>query len=315
MDEETAQNLYPRVCRAVAEMPWAILPTMLATIIDLLKFRAGGGKLSKAEIQQRIGAAEPQRQVGRVRAGSVAVVPLHGVVMQRADLFEEMSGAVSLDKTRVRIERALADPDVGTVLLHIDSPGGGVFGVPEFADWLMGLRGGDKRIVASASAMAASAAYWIGVAADELVVTPSGVVGSIGVYSAHQNLAGMLEAMGVEMTLISAGKYKTEGHPFGPLDEEARKAMQADVDDYYEQFLKAVSKGRGRTVADVRANFGEGRTVMAQAALRAGMVDRVESLEQTLARLRGEKKPKSRGQAANGVRRSAANLRRRLAVS
>ncbi len=312
-DEISAiDNRYPRVCRAVAEMPWAIMPHMLATIVDLLKFRSAGGRLGQEEIRARIGAAEPSQQVGRVRAGSIAIIPLHGVIMQRADMFDEMSGAVSLDKARAQLDRAVADPDVSSIILHIDSPGGGVFGVPEFADHLMNLRGGDKRIVASASAMAASAAYWIGAAADELVVTPSGVVGSIGVYTAHENIAGLLEGMGVEVELISAGKYKTEGHPFGPLDDEARAAIQSDVNDYYKAFVKAVASSRGVTPAAVRNGFGEGRTVMAQAAQREGMVDRVEALPATIKRLQGGRSGRPAGGRGG---RAAKALKARLAFS
>ncbi|MCC7371633.1 MAG: S49 family peptidase, partial [Chloroflexi bacterium] len=135
----------------------------------------------------------------------------------------------------------------------------------------------------------ASAAYWIASSADEIVVTPSGEVGSIGVFTAHEDISAALEAEGVTVTLISAGKYKTEGNPFEPLSEEARGAIQARVDDYYSMFVRAVARGRGVKPADVRGGFGQGRVVGADEAVRLGMADRVGTMAQTVERLAGRR--------------------------
>jgi signal peptide peptidase SppA len=173
---------------------------------------------------------------------------------------------------------------VAQILIDIDSPGGSVYGVSELAAEIMKART-QKPVVAVANSLAASAAYWIGCAAGEFYVTPGGEVGSIGVWQAHFDYSKALEGDGVKPTLISAGKFKVEGNPYVPLDLEALSFMQSRVDDYYNAFAKAVAKGRGLTVNDVREGMGEGRVLGADAALAAKMVDGVATFDEVLAKI------------------------------
>lgn len=279
---------YPRFRRYVTTTPWAVRPWVLAVITELLAYRAAGGRLSREEIEERIGARQPT--TGRVRSGSLAVIPLHGVIVHRADLFSDISGASSIERFRARLNDALADDSVASILIDIDSPGGTVDGLIEMAEELRQARGGEKPIRAIANTEAASAAYWLGAQAGELIVSPSGEIGSIGVWSAHIDQSKYQEAMGVKTTLVSAGRYKVEGNPFEPLGEEARASMQESVDRYHTQFVADVAKGRGVSKAKVEKEFGEGRMVGPAQALAAGMVDRVASFEETLSRLRGVKR-------------------------
>ena len=137
-----------------------------------------------------------------------------------------------------------------------------------------------------ADSMSASAAYWLLSQCGEAYVTPGGMVGSIGVYTAHENVAKALESEGIEITLISAGKYKVEGNPFQPLGDEARAETQAQIDTYYRMFTSAVAKGRGVPVDQVRSGMGEGRMLLAEAAQKAGMVDGVATFGEVVARMR-----------------------------
>jgi signal peptide peptidase SppA len=280
---------YRHVIQTVSERPWAIMPATLAVIVDLLSYRARGHRLTQAEVDERISdgrqAAAARRQTNQTQ-GSVAVLPLFGVIAPRASMVQGVSGpaGTGVDQFTQMFRQALADPSVGSILIEVDSPGGRVDLVPELADEIRKSRG-QKPIVAIANSRAASAAYWIASQCDELVVTPSGEVGSIGVYCAHEDLSGALEQEGVKVTLISAGKFKTEGNPFEPLSEEALAAFQSDVDQIYLSFLGAVAKGRGVTVDEVRASFGQGRMVQARDAVKAGMADRVATFDETVQRL------------------------------
>lgn len=287
---------YSHILHAVREQPWAIRPEKLATILDLLRFRAEGGRLSAEEIAERIGAARHQ---ARPAAGSVAVIPVFGVIVQRASMLAQSSGAQGTEQIAAAFNQAVSDPNVGAIVLQVDSPGGGVYGVAELADTIFKARG-SKPIVAIADSQAASAAYWIASAAESLSVTPGGELGSIGVYTAHEDLSRMADAMGVTVSLISAGTYKTEGNPFEPLGDEARAAIQARVDDYYGLFTSAVAKGRGVKLGDVRGGFGEGRMVGAQQAVKLGMADHVETMDQLLARLTGQRSARNT-QRADGA--------------
>ncbi len=289
----TADIRYPLLIRAALDMPWAILPSKLTAIMGLLRLRAEGGQVAPEEIAAIVGAA---RQPTPVSGGAVAVVPIFGTIVQRAGLLAESSGAVSTERIGAAFRQAMADPAVSSVVLQIDSPGGGVYGVAELADTIRSARG-QKPIVAVADSLAASAAYWIASAADEIVVTPSGEVGSIGVFTAHEDWSQAFERIGVGVSLISAGKYKTEGNIFEPLGDEARAAIQGRVDDYYRLFTNAVAKGRGVSADEVRGGFGQGRVVGAQEAVKLGMADRVATMDATVRRLAGRRGQMSGGRA------------------
>jgi signal peptide peptidase SppA len=285
---------YPYVMGYVMSTPWAILPDKLAVILDVLRYHAAGGTYTAEEIRERIGAvARPAEQ----RAGAIAVLPLYGIIAQRADLMTESSGGTSTERFAARFRELVADPGVGAIVLDVDSPGGAVYGVDELSAEIYRARG-QKPITAVANSLAASAAYWIASAADEIVVTPSGEVGSIGVVTAHEDQSAQLEREGVKVTLLSAGKYKTEGNAYEPLSEEARAAVQARIDDYYGMFVTAVARNRQVTAGDVRNGYGEGRVVGAQEAKKLGMVDRVETFDATLERIaRGLRRPRATARA------------------
>lgn len=87
------------------------------------------------------------------------------------------------------------------------------------------------------------------------------------------------------MSLVHAGKYKVEGHPFAPLDKEARGEMQRSVNLNYQHFVHDVARNRNVRVSKVESDFGQGRQLHAQAAVRAGMADGVSTLEALLNRL------------------------------
>lgn len=285
MSEPT--RAYPRVRAAIAAARWAIVPEKLAEIVELIDFRADGYRYSEEEIAARVGAAQSRQRYAV--SGSVAVIPVSGTIVPRGSWMDDSSGVTRVSTIRQAFRAALADSSVGSILLDVDSPGGVVDGVPELAAEIRSARGA-KLIVAHANGLAASAAYWIASAADELVVTPSGEVGSIGVFAVHYDESGALEMKGVKPTMISAGRYKVEGNPFEPLSDEARGHIQSVVDEIYEGFVADVAKGRGIGAREVKAQYGEGRTVLARAALRAGMVDRIETIDETIARMSGARR-------------------------
>lgn len=291
---------YPHILTAVLGRPWAILPEKAAVIAELLAARAAGRRFTTEEIAARIidplAARREAAASGGMpnNGGAVMVIPIVGTIVPRGEQLTDGSGSISAEAIGRYFRAAIGDPNVRAVVFDIHSPGGSVYGVDELADEILAARG-TKPIVAVANALAASAAYRIAASADELVVTRSGEVGSIGVYAMHQDLSRALDTLGVKVTLISAGKYKVEGNPFEPLSEEARAAMQSQIDAYYQSFVAGVAKGRGVGVAAVRENFGQGRTVLATEAVRLGMADRIGTLQDTIARLmpRG-----ARGQSA-----------------
>jgi signal peptide peptidase SppA len=315
-------DLYPRLLGFVREQPWALLPEKLAVMADLLRFRSSGGRLTPDEVRSRIETGKNARarqryydpesddifdphhdpETGQLlgyRSAAtgatmqqgrqvVAVLGIYGLISQRASMVDDLSGpgATSIERLTAQVRAALADQAVRAIVFDVDSPGGGVYGVQELADEIRDARG-TKPMFAVANSLAASAAYWLATSADELAVTPSGEVGSVGVYAAHEDMSKALEEEGVKVTLVSAGKFKTEGNPFEPLSEEAAAYMQARVDDYYNAFVRAVAKSRGVGVEDVRRGFGQGRVVGASQAVEMKMADRTATLDETIRRAGG----------------------------
>lgn len=288
---------YSNIVHAFFDHPWAILPEKLTAISELIILRAKGGKLTDEEIEARTGG---KARTGRPKAvrGSIAVLPVHGTISQRIGMMEEASGGVGADELGAEFDSLINDPNVGAVVFDISSPGGSVYGVGELAAKVHAARG-TKPIIAVANSLAASAAYWLASAADEIVVTPGGQVGSIGVFMEHLDVSGYEDNIGMKTTLISAGKYKVEGHPYGPLDDEARAALQKSVDEYYDMFVSAVAKNRGASKSDVRNGYGEGRVVGAKEAVDVGLADRVATFEQVLNDLAARQSAqKAKGNAA-----------------
>lgn len=273
---------FKNILSAVASTKWAILPEKLETICALLNSRAAGIAATKEEIQaammgqDSVYAGEP--------VSSVAVLPVYGVVSQRMTLMAEFCGGFSCHSLTTDLRAAVADPAIKTIVLDIDSPGGSVTGVPELCAEILKLRE-QKEIIAVSNGMAASAAYWIAASCSKIVVTPSGEVGSIGVYQMHQDVSGALDKAGVAISFIKAGQFKTDGNPYEPLSDSARTDMQDGVNAFYEMFVEGVAAGRGVSVEKVKADFGQGRMLMAKDAVAAGMADSIATLDEVLAGL------------------------------
>lgn len=270
--------------------PWALMPERLQAMTAVLS-RWSQGEPPSDKTMFQINAdrmiRDTRKQMAAANTGSnIAVLPLYGVVTQRANMVDDISGpgCTSTQQFSAALQQLLADNSVSQILIDIDSPGGSVYGVSELAHEIIQARA-QKPVIAIANSLAASAAYWIGCSASEFYVTPGGEVGSIGVWQAHFDYSKAFEEDGVKPTLISAGKFKVEGNPYVPLDEQAQAFMQSRVDDYYNAFIQAVSVGRGVSIKDVQSGMGEGRILGAQAALAQNMVDGVATFDEVLAKM------------------------------
>jgi signal peptide peptidase SppA len=270
--------------------PWALMPERLQAMSGILTRWSAGEPPSDETLFQvntdRV-LRDSRKQMAAASAGSgIAVLPLYGVVTQRGNMVDDISGpgSTSTQQFAAVLRQMLADDSVGQILIDIDSPGGSVYGVAELASEIVKARA-QKPVIAVANSLAASAAYWLGCSASEFYVTPGGEVGSIGVWQAHFDYSEALKEDGVKPTLISAGKFKVEGNPYVPLDEQAQAFMQSRVDDYYNAFVEAVAIGRGVSVNDVRKGMGEGRVLGADAALALNMVDGIASFDDVLAKM------------------------------
>lgn len=308
---------YERVIAEVLGMPWAVHPGLLATIAEVVALRASGHRFTDEEIEARVSAGQARALTrgGDARSGSIAVMPIIGTLLPRAEALEQSSGAISVQQLTARFQQLVRDDTVAGIVLDVDSGGGSVGGVEEFSDEIYRARA-VKPVIALAAPMMASAAYWLGASASELMVTPSALVGSVGVYSAHHDISAAMEKLGMKVTLISAGKRKVTGNEFEPLSDEAREQIQAHVDAFYGSFVRDLARGRGVSQKSVRDGFGEGDVVHADEAVKLGMADRIGTLNDaiTLAAKRAGVKPRAAtGSAARVVGDEVAAHRLRMA--
>lgn len=274
-----------RAIRALLRTPWAITEAKLEEILGFLEAHRAGERLSEEEARERFGASRP----GATRTlGQIAVIPIYGTIVPRANIVTAYSGGTSVQQLAANFDAAVQNDDVAAIVLDVDSPGGSVSGIEEMAQRIRRARG-TKPIHAVSNFQMASAAYYLGSQADEVVVSPSAEAGSIGVFMIHTDVSAAAEKAGIKHTVIKAGRYKAEGHPYEPLGEEAEAALQAEVEEYYDLFVAAVAKGRGVKESAVRNGFGEGRCLSAKRAVKEGLADRVATLEEVIDGLRSGK--------------------------
>ena len=301
---------YHRIVSEFLNTPWAIMPDKLASIANLLADQSIGIKYDAEEIQNKIGAID--RIAPESKQGAIAVIPVRGTIVQRANMFDEVSGVVSADRIAASVMEAVNDNEVSDIILDMSTPGGSVYGIAEAAEVIYKARE-HKRVIAVANSLAASAGYWLGAAASELVVTPGGEVGSIGVITAHADYSKFIEAENMPMqalpkiTFITSSEYKSEGNAYEPLSDEAKASIQARVNEYDEMFVDAIARYRNTTAAAVKSGFGKGRVVGAQEAVNLGMADRIATLSEVLGDLR------SAGRTSNTRHRASVSKRKLLA--
>ncbi len=232
--------------------------------------------------------------------GSVAVIPVSGVLMRRMSFWGFLSGSSAYEILLKEVAAALGNPQVKAVILDVDSPGGEVTGCAEIAQHLFDLRGG-KPLVAYATGNCASAAYWLASACDEVVVSPTSLVGSIGVVKSLRDYTKMFENAGVtEIEIVSSqSPYKRTD----PASKEGRSREQAQVDALAEVFVEAVARNRAVSRSKVIEDFGQGDCLVGQLAVEAGLADRVGSLEALIEEL-GAHAPAATGEASMSMTRA-----------
>lgn len=213
------------------------------------------------------------------RHGRTAVVSVVGPLVARGGLLPTLFGFRCMADVAREVEEAVSASDVDRVVLDVDSFGGEVQGLLEAAERIRAVAEGSP-VVAVVNHNACSGGYALAAAAREVVVSRAGCAGSIGVMTVHRDQSGADRKAGLAYTFVHAGERKVEGHPHAPLDDRARATLQARVDGLHGSLCEAVAGFRGLSVGQVRAL--EADTFSGEAAVRAGLADRVGDLAQVL---------------------------------
>jgi signal peptide peptidase SppA len=195
----------------------------------------------------------------------VGIIPVVGVIGKGLSPLEKMMGASDVNDLADAVDAFAANPEVEKVAFQISSPGGTVTGVEELANKIRGL---GKPTLAYTDSEMASAAYWLGSAADRVVSSPSATVGSIGVYIAIPDYSAAAEMAGIKMVVIKSGKFKGAGIEGTSLNADQIENLQASVDTIHGEFKDAVNMKRKM----VKAEAMEGQTFSGKQAAAQGLV-------------------------------------------
>ncbi len=203
------------------------------------------------------------------------------------------TGFLSREKSLVarvfeRLERAARDPLVKAVILRLDTPGGEVTASDIVYHEVLRFKERTGRpVVGLMMSVAASGGYYIASACDHIVAHPSTLTGSIGVISVFPSVEGLMNKVGVKVSVVKSGASKDSGSPFRDMTEEDRVIFQGIIDEYYEGFLAVVAKGRkGRIPEAELRTIADGRVYTAPQALKLGLIDAVGYFEDAYAKAR-----------------------------
>lgn len=285
----------------INETYWAMDELKLRQICDVFERHVNGIKLSDQEIDsitassRSAGKKEKEYEV----VNGKAVIPVSGVIAKYSNLVNGYSQprGVSLEKLSSQLHTALNDRLVNSIMLVIESPGGSVRGLADFADELY-QASFEKPVEAFADDLAASAAYYIGSQAQRIYANQSASVGSIGVYTLVADTTKLYENIGYKIHIVRSGSNKGVGASGVPITKENLKVIGEEINGHFEMFLNAIMRSRKENGLEEKSlrELADGRTYLAEQAVKNKLIDGVMTLNQAL--LTESPEPRIRNSAA-----------------
>lgn len=267
-----------RVWNRIAGEPWAITETALHTILEI----AARENESPQAVAAKLGR-DLQNTYSVTERDGVAIIPVTGPLFRYANLFTMISGASSYELIARDFTVALENPQIKAIILDIDSPGGEVNGVSELSNMVYAARG-KKPVLAYASGDAASGAYWIASAADQIVVSETSALGSIGVVGMYRGKSGKSTE---DVEIVSS---QSPHKRLDPTSDDGRSRLQARIDSMADVFIQTIARNRGVDADAVQSHYGGGDVLIGVKAVSAGLADRTGSLEGLIAELSSPQK-------------------------
>lgn len=274
------KQLCHRVLSFISNTPWAIMPTALSKIISIANRSYSDPQLVAAiKSEQKLSVIDSNDN------SDIAVIDVIGSIFTRANIFTEICDAVAINELEIELDKALYDDSIKAIILRIDSPGGEVTGIHEFANYL------DeaceiKPIVAYVHGMACSAAYWIASATSHIYADKTATLGSIGVVAAWtDDSKARTEAGLTDYEVVSS---QSPNKRLDPTKDDGRAELQKHIDGLADIFIDDVAAFRDVTRDKVLADFGQGGTFLADEAVTKGMADEISSFRDVIAKLSTE---------------------------
>lgn len=211
----------------------------------------------------------------------VAVLRLHGVITPTPSPFGR--GTININTVESALTRAFDHERLAAVALAINSPGGAATQSALVAERIRELAERRKvSVLAFCEDVAASGGYWLACAADEIYAHASSLVGSIGVVSAGFGLTGLLERLGVERRVYTAGINKVRLDPFRPEKAEDVEWLTGLQGQLHELFVSWVRKRRGEKLISANDDLFSGEVWTGAKAVELGLVDGLGNLREVI---------------------------------
>lgn len=217
-------------------------------------------------------------RAAKLREGGIAVIEIIGPITRHASYFSDWCGGATVETLAQDFNAALNDPSINAIVFKVDSPGGSVTGINEFAQMIFEARG-KKPVVAYGDGLVASAAYWITSACEELVMDNTAIAGSIGVISRVSNPDAERSR---DITFVSSQSPNKNAKP---NTTHGAAQIQQLIDDLADVFISTVARNREVSIETVLSDFGQGGVMVGQRAIDAGLADRLGSFEQLISEL------------------------------
>lgn len=218
--------------------------------------------------------------------GDVAIVNIKGSLVSGATgLLGSMFGVTGYDDIKAAAMWAVSRPDVKALVYNVDSGGGDVAGVNGTAEFISKLSTAKPSVTFTDGYMA-SAAAWIGTATNYVIASDTALVGSVGILTIHSDRSQSRKAAGINDTVVRAGSEKALANPYEPLSDKAKENLQSRVDALYDVFISRMALNRNVSKVVAEEKFGQGREFVGQQAVKAGLVDKVGTLEDAVEKAR-----------------------------
>lgn len=278
MTEQSKEPQFGRAFNAAINSDWMITEEAFRSMLKVAARMELPVPVAVDPDAQPSGWESRRDEVVEVRNG-VAIIPINGPIFRYAGFFTYYCGGTSVDRLARNLKAAINDPRVSSIMFEINSPGGEVTGISEFSEMVYRARS-QKPITARVGGMGCSAAYWIASMCGDIAIDKTAILGSIGVMAVYLDDTKQLEMRGLEeIEFISTqSPYKNAA----PSSDEGRNRIQKRIDALADVFVNAVAVGRGVSVKTVLDNFGQGDVFVGQAAVDAGLADRIASFSSTI---------------------------------
>jgi signal peptide peptidase SppA len=267
---------YPHIASMVFNTPLMCTPLLLDAVQQALMPRLTANPMSSSTAPALLAPRYEDYDAEAVAmrtVGGVAVLPVHGILTTRRGAMDASCMEISsYEKIGSLLEAALNSSAVEHIVLDMNTPGGAAVGCFDFAERVYQARG-VKPITAIVNFSAYSAGYMIASAADEIIVSTTSGVGSIGVIAAHVDLSKALDNDGLKITTFYRGDHKNDLSPYAPLTDTATAALNASLDELYALFVDSVARNRHVSAASIRDT--QAGLFTGAKAISAGLADKL----------------------------------------